>query len=77
MDWDHVIWTDEMSIELGEQPRRRRVTRLPGEEFMLENMQPTFHSGRKSIMVWGAIANGLKGPLVKLDFSEKGEGKMS
>ena len=58
MDWDHVIWTDEMSIELGEQPLHRRVTRLPGEELLLDNIQPTFRSGRQSLMVWGAIANG-------------------
>ena len=69
-DWDCVIWTDEMRIELGEQPTCQRVTRRLGEELLRENIQPTFHSGRQSIMVWGVIANGRKGPLVVLDFTK-------
>lgn len=57
-NWDTVIWTDESTIELGERPGRQHVTRLPGEEYLPECIQPTFHSGRKSMMVWGAIAHG-------------------
>ncbi|ETW85603.1 hypothetical protein HETIRDRAFT_43906, partial [Heterobasidion irregulare TC 32-1] len=53
---------------LEERPGHRRVTRLPGEEFLPENIQPTFKSGRKSIMVWGCIAHHVKGPLIKLEF---------
>ncbi|ETW78927.1 hypothetical protein HETIRDRAFT_247513, partial [Heterobasidion irregulare TC 32-1] len=53
-DWNEVIWTDE--------------AKLPGEEFLPENIQPTFKSGRKSIMVWGCIAYGVKGSLIKLGF---------
>jgi hypothetical protein len=68
-NWDTIIWTDESTIELGERPGRQHVTRLPGEEYLPECIQPTFHSGRKSMMVWGAIANGRKGPLIRLNMS--------
>ncbi|EIM85443.1 uncharacterized protein STEHIDRAFT_60018, partial [Stereum hirsutum FP-91666 SS1] len=51
-DWDDVIWTDEMSIELGERPRHLRTT---------------YCSGRKSIMIWACITHGVKGPIIKLD----------
>ncbi|ETW85192.1 hypothetical protein HETIRDRAFT_310330 [Heterobasidion irregulare TC 32-1] len=76
-DWNKVIWTDEAKLELGKRPGHKRVARLPGEEFLPENIQPTFKSGHKSIMVWGCIAHGVKGPLIKLEFlpatmSEKG-----
>ncbi|ETW75505.1 hypothetical protein HETIRDRAFT_56678, partial [Heterobasidion irregulare TC 32-1] len=52
--------------------------RLPGKEFLPENIQPTFKSGCKSIMVWGYIAQDVKGLLIKLEFppatmSEKGQ----
>jgi transposase len=68
-DWDTVIWTDECTIELGKRPGHQHVTRLPGEEYLPECIQPTFHSGRKSMMVWGAVANGRKGPLIRLNMS--------
>ncbi|ETW85553.1 hypothetical protein HETIRDRAFT_43591, partial [Heterobasidion irregulare TC 32-1] len=63
-DWNKVIWTNE--------------AKLPGEEFLPENIQPTFKGGHKSIMVWGCIAHGVKDPLIKLEFppatiSEKGQ----
>ncbi|ETW82439.1 hypothetical protein HETIRDRAFT_17257, partial [Heterobasidion irregulare TC 32-1] len=61
-DWNEVIWTDEAKLELGERPGHKR---------------PTFKSSRKSIMVWGYIAHGVKDQLIKLEFlpatmSEKG-----
>ena len=66
-DWKYVIWTDETKIETGERPGRKRVTRRPGEEFLPENIAPTFRSGRQSIMVWAAITHNHKGPIVRLD----------
>ena len=70
-DWGKVIFTDETRLEIGERPGRRYVTRKPGEEFLFENIQPTFKSGRKSIMVWGCIAAGKKGPLVRLRLGQE------
>lgn len=66
-DWEQVIWTDEAKIETGERPGHRKVTRLPGEEFLPECIAPTFRSGRQSIMVWACITHNAKGPIVRLD----------
>lgn len=66
-DWDYVLWTDETRIETGARPGRRRVTRLPGQEFLPENIAPTFRSGWQSIMVWDAITHNRKGPIICLD----------
>jgi hypothetical protein len=66
-DWSTVLWTDESSIELGEWPGCQFITRHPGEEYLLECIQSTFHSGQKTLMVWGAIGTGRKGPLIRLD----------
>ncbi|ETW75977.1 hypothetical protein HETIRDRAFT_54154, partial [Heterobasidion irregulare TC 32-1] len=78
--WKCLIWAKENitrdwnEVRLG----HRRVMRLPGEEFLSMNIQPTFKSGCKSIMVWGCIAYSVKGPLIKLEFlpttmSKKGQ----
>ena len=74
-DWGKVIFTDETRLELGERPGRRYITRRPGEEFLLENIQPTFKSGRQSIMLWGCIAVGKKGPLVRLRLGQEAAGE--
>ncbi|KAI0716050.1 hypothetical protein C8T65DRAFT_545922, partial [Cerioporus squamosus] len=55
-NWDTIFWTDETRLELGERPRREHVTQKAGEE-----------SGRKSIMLWGCVAQGCKGPFIWLD----------
>ena len=50
-DWGGICWMDEALIELGEQPSHTMVTQQPGEEYLPENISPTFKCGRKSIMV--------------------------
>ena len=65
-DWGRVIFTDESSIEIGESVRRELTIRRPGEEYDPAHVQTTFHSQRKSLMVWGAVAHGKKWPLVRL-----------
>jgi len=52
---------------LGERPTKPKVTCLPGEEFLPENIQPTFRSGRQSIMVWACITHNWKGPIIRLN----------
>ena len=69
-EWRTVIHCDETVLELGERPGPKHVTRRPGEEFLPENIQPTFRSGRKSIMLWGCVAEGCKGPLVRLELEK-------
>jgi hypothetical protein len=68
-DWEAIIWSDETTVELGKQPKKERVTRRPDERFLRECIKPTYRSGRKSIMVWGAISHNKKGPLIILDFT--------
>lgn len=70
-DWKTVIWTDEASFELGKRIGQCRVTRRINEDLCLENIQPTFRSGRKSFMVWACIAHCRKGPLIRLDLESE------
>lgn len=67
-DWMQVIWTDETALRLGEVVTHRYVTRRPGESNLPECVAPTFPtSSKQTVMVWGCIAHGKKGPLVRLD----------
>jgi transposase len=72
-DWKKVIWTDESSVEIGKESRRCTVWRKPGERYRKECLVPTFKSGRQSVMVWGCIAYGKQGPLVRIP-SDKRKG---
>ena len=65
-DWNEVIFTDESSVEIGELVRRETTIRRAGEEYDPPHIQTTFHSQRKSLMVWGAVSHGKKWPLVRL-----------
>ena len=62
--WKKVIWTDEMSFEVGKNYRLALVWRPPGQQFNRKYLAPSFKSGRSSLMVWGAIAHGVPGPLI-------------
>ena len=67
-DWNGgICWTDETSIEQGERPSHARVTRLPGEEYLPENISPTLRSGRDSLMAWACITHNRKGPIIRLN----------
>ncbi len=63
-DWKKVIWTDESSVEIGENSAQVRVWRHHREEWDLSCLLPTFRSGRTCVMVWGCIAGNTLGPLV-------------
>jgi transposase len=65
-DWSGTMWSDESTIETGAHPGRKKVTRRKGEEFLTSTIVPTFRSGRKTLMVSGCIADGRKGPLVRV-----------
>lgn len=70
-EWDRVIWTDECSFKVGKNSGRLRCWRRPNEAFTPKCLRPTFKSGRSSLMVWGCITKGRKGPLVFLEREEK------
>ncbi|OXH41968.1 hypothetical protein J008_00389, partial [Cryptococcus neoformans] len=40
----------------GGSTRRPRTTRRAGEAYAPQHILPTFHSGRQSLTVWGAIS---------------------
>lgn len=66
--WNHVIWSDETYIFLGDKAGRVYVTRKAGEELLEECLYPTFKQSPVRVMVWGCVMNGVKGPLVVLDY---------
>lgn len=70
-DWRLVIWSDECTFETGKRGRVW-VTRRVDEKHCTDCIKSVYRSGRKSIMVWGAIGWDWKSPLV---FLEKEEGR--
>ncbi|KAI9058992.1 hypothetical protein FKP32DRAFT_1546630, partial [Trametes sanguinea] len=61
-DWVQVIWTDETVVT------HCYVTHCPGESNLPECIAPSYQTASKeTAMVWGCIAHGRKGPLVRLD----------
>ena len=63
-DWRDVV---KCALELGGGiTRRPRTTRHVGEAYAPQHILPTFHSGRQSLMVWGAISYCQKFPLLRL-----------
>ena len=73
-DWSHIIFSDEMCMEIGKQSRQIKVWRHTGERYDAECLTPTFKSGRCSVMVWGCFVGEIKGPLVFCDeYKEKKE----
>jgi transposase len=73
-EWQHVIWSDESSIELGKWSKVCRVWRKTHERYEESCIYPTFKSGRSSLMIWACIAYNYKGPMVILPKGErKGE----
>jgi transposase len=65
-NWRRIVFTDESTIQLGEDIGTRWTIRAAGDEYEPQHVDPTFHSSRQSLMVWGAIAYGKKWPLLRL-----------
>ncbi|UOH83216.1 hypothetical protein LQV05_005935 [Cryptococcus neoformans] len=66
-DWRDVVFTDECALELGGgSTRQPRTTRRAGDAYAPQHILPTFHSGRQSLMVWGAISYYQKFLLLRL-----------
>jgi transposase len=64
-DWRRIIWTDESTLQLGEDISPRWTIRKAGQEYLPQHLKRSFRSSRKSLMVWGAIAYGKKFDLVR------------
>lgn len=65
-EWGEVIWTDESRFEVGFHGGTCWVYRAIDEVDKEECLLPSFKSGRTSIMIWGSIQLGHKGPMVIL-----------
>lgn len=69
INWKPVIFTDEVSFELGWKGGVAWTIRRVHEECDFKHLKGTFRQGRKTIMVWGAIAYGHKWRLLRLTSS--------
>jgi len=66
VEWARILWSDESSFEVGKLSKRTMVWRDSQSKHHSSCLQPTFKSGRTSIMVWGAFFGTKKCPLVFL-----------
>lgn len=67
-DWKTILWTDEVPLTIGKDPRRRWVTRRVGEEYRDGFTVPAVPQG-KQVMAWGVIGYNYKGPLFRFDLA--------
>src|SRR5271169_340775 len=63
-DWKKVIWSDESSIWIGVNPRRRWVIRRKGERLNPQYVEKSFKSAQVKVMVWACFTGERLGPLI-------------
>uniref|UniRef100_A0AAY5KP38 Transposase Tc1-like domain-containing protein n=1 Tax=Esox lucius TaxID=8010 RepID=A0AAY5KP38_ESOLU len=61
--WNHVLWSDEIKINLFGSDSVKRVWRQPGEEYKGKCVLPTVKHCGKSVMVWGCLSDAGTGEL--------------
>ena len=54
--WNHVLWSDEMKINLFGSDSFKHVWRRPGEEYKDECVIPTVKHGGGNVIVWGCMS---------------------
>ena len=69
--WNHVLWSDEMKINLFGSNGFKHVWRRPGEEYKDKCVMPTVKHGGGNVMVWGCMSAASIGELYFI------EGKMN
>ena len=62
--WRKVLWGDECSVEHGSGRRTEYVFQVPTDKWKPFAFQPTFRSGRVSVMVWAAFQGSQRFTLV-------------
>lgn len=66
--WQHVIWSDECYVYIGDNKGSLYVTRTADEAYDEDCVIPTFNQSSVRVMVWACIADGIRGPLICLDY---------
>ncbi len=71
-NYRRVVWSDEVTFEIGEDLTSFIVTRGPGrdEEYADKNLRPTFKSRRKSVGAWACFCGDELGALYILPKGE-------
>ena len=54
--WNHVIWSDEMKINLFGSDGFKHVWRWPGEEYKDKCIMPSVKHGGGNVIVWGCMS---------------------
>ncbi len=54
--WNHVLWSDEIKINLFGSDGVKRLWRQPSEEYKDKRVLPTVKHGGGSVMVWGCMS---------------------
>ena len=54
--WNHVLWSDEMKINLFGSDGFKHVWRQPGEEYKDKCVMLTVKHGGGNVMVWGCMS---------------------
>ena len=61
--WNHVLWSDEMKINLFGSDGFKHVWRCPGEKYKDKCVIPTVKHGGGNVMVWGCMSGAGAGEL--------------
>jgi Transposase/DDE superfamily endonuclease len=67
-DWARVLYSDEAYVVLGESKGTVYVTRTVDKVFHDDCVVPKYKQSGLRVMVWGCIMEGVKGPLVILEY---------
>ena len=54
--WNHILWSDEMKINLFGSDDFEHVWRRPGEEYKDKCVMPTVKHGGGNVIVWGCMS---------------------
>ena len=68
-DWAKISWSDEVSVQKGNDPNAVWVFRRRGEQtkFDPHNVNGVLKGGGVSLMLWSCFMNNIKGPLVPME----------
>ena len=67
-DWANIAWSDEAYFVMGKNKGRIWVTRRAGEDLLDECCIPQLTQLSVWCMVWALIMEGVKGPMVILEY---------